>query len=86
MPERPRLSIIIPVYNEAENLEKLIPKINALHLTHCEIIVVDDGSSDGSADVALKAGANVIRHPYNIGNGAAVKTGMRAANGKLILL
>ena len=63
MPERPRLSIIIPVYNEAENLEKLIPKINALRLTHCEIIVVDDGSSDGSADVALKAGANVVAPP-----------------------
>src|ERR1043166_5994571 len=86
MPDRPQLSIIIPVYNEAENLEKLLLKISGLKLAGSEIIVVDDGSSDGSADVALKAGANVIRHPYNIGNGAAVKTGMRAASGRLILL
>jgi glycosyltransferase involved in cell wall biosynthesis len=86
MAERRQLSIIIPVYNEAENLEKLLPKIGALELAGTEIIVVDDGSSDGSAEVALKAGVNVIRHPYNIGNGAAVKTGMRAANGNLILL
>jgi len=86
MPDRPQLSIIIPVYNEADNLEKLLLKISGLKLAGSEIIVVDDGSSDGSADVALKAGANVIRHPYNIGNGAAVKTGMRAASGRLILL
>ncbi|HEY7168762.1 MAG TPA: glycosyltransferase family 2 protein [Candidatus Binatia bacterium] len=86
MPDWRQLSIIIPVFNEAQNLEKILAKINALKLANSEIIVVDDGSSDGSAEIALRAGANVIRHPYNIGNGAAVKTGIRAANGKLILL
>lgn len=80
------LSIIIPVFNEAENLAEVIGKIHSLNLPPVEIIVVDDGSTDDSADIALGAGANVVRHPYNIGNGAAVKSGMRAAKGRLILL
>jgi glycosyltransferase involved in cell wall biosynthesis len=81
-----QVSIVIPVFNEAENLEGVIKKITVLDLPGCEIIVVDDGSTDGSADVALKVGANVIRHPYNIGNGAAVKSGIRVARGKIIVL
>ena len=85
-PDGCQVSIVIPVFNEAENLEGVIKKIRVLDLPGCEIIVVDDGSTDGSADVALKAGANVIRHPYNIGNGAAVKSGIRVARGKIILL
>ena len=79
-------SIIVPVYNEAANLKKLLGQIHGLELPKCEIIVVDDGSSDGSAAAAMAAGANVVRHPYNIGNGAAVKSGMRAAKGKVIVL
>jgi len=85
-PDGCQFSIVIPAFNEAENLETVIKKVTALGLPSCEIIVVDDGSTDGSADVALKAGANVVRHPYNIGNGAAVKTGIRAARGRIILL
>ena len=50
-------SIIVPVYNEAANLKKLLGKIRALGLTDSEIIVVDDGSSDGSADIAMAAAA-----------------------------
>jgi glycosyltransferase involved in cell wall biosynthesis len=79
------ISIVIPVFNEAESLAPLLGKLRALSLPNAEIIVVDDGSTDGSADVATKAGANVIRHPYNIGNGAAVKNGIRAARGKLLI-
>jgi glycosyltransferase involved in cell wall biosynthesis len=79
-------SIIVPVYNEAENLRKLIGQIHSLRLPDSEIIVVDDGSSDGSAAIAMAAGANVVRHPYNIGNGAAVKSGMRAAKGRFIVM
>ena len=80
------ISIVIPVFNEAVGLAELLGKIHALELAQAEVIVVDDGSSDGSAEVALEAGANVIRHPYNIGNGAAVKSGIRAAQGRLIVL
>jgi len=80
------ISIIIPVFNEAETLASLIEKIHALRLARAEIIIVDDGSTDGSAEIALNAGASVIRHPYNIGNGAAVKSGIRGARGKFLLL
>jgi glycosyltransferase involved in cell wall biosynthesis len=80
------ISIVIPVFNEAENLANVLGQIQGLKLAQAEIIVVDDGSTDGSAETAMGAGANVVRHPYNIGNGAAVKTGMRAARGRLIVL
>jgi len=85
-PDGCQVSIVIPAFNEAESLEAVIKKITMLGLPGCEIIVVDDGSTDGSSDVALKAGANVIRHPYNIGNGAAVKSGIRVARGRTIVL
>jgi glycosyltransferase involved in cell wall biosynthesis len=80
------VSIIIPVFNEAEKLAEMLHRIRALQLAGSEIIVVDDGSTDGSAKIAIETGANVIRHPYNIGNGAAVKSGMRAARGRLLIL
>lgn len=82
----PEISIVIPAFNEAENLAELLDKIHALTLPPTEIIVVDDGSTDRTAEVAENGGATVIRHPYNIGNGAAVKNGIRAARGQNILL
>src|SRR5437867_7859622 len=86
MASRCEISIVIPVFNEAATLAMLLGKVQALRLSRTEIIVVDDGSADESAEIALSAGASVIRHPYNIGNGAAVKSGMRAARGKVIVL
>lgn len=80
------ISIVIPVFNEAENLARMLENIRDLALPRTEIVVVDDGSSDGSGDVAESAGASVVRHPYNIGNGAAVKSGIRAARGRVIVL
>ncbi|HEY7316195.1 MAG TPA: glycosyltransferase family 2 protein [Candidatus Binatia bacterium] len=80
------ISIVIPVFNEAGKLAELLNNIRALRLANSEIIVIDDGSTDGSADAAMSGGANVIRHPYNIGNGAAIKTGIRAARGRFLVL
>jgi glycosyltransferase involved in cell wall biosynthesis len=79
------ISIIIPVFNEAGKLQELLNNIRALRLANSEIIVIDDGSTDGSADAAMAGGANVIRHPYNIGNGAAIKSGIRAARGRFLV-
>jgi len=84
--DRYHVSIIIPVFNEAENLGPLLDKIAALSLPSHEIIVVDDGSTDGSGAVAEQAGVKIVRHPYNIGNGAAVKSGIRAASGRWLVL
>ena len=85
MANRCDISIVIPVYNEAGTLAALLGKVQALKLPQAEVIVVDDGSTDASADIALNAGASVIRHPYNIGNGAAIKSGIRAARGRLLV-
>ncbi len=80
-----RLSIIIPAYNEGEIIGETIQAILGLKIEGSELIVVDDGSTDETAKVASNAGARVISHPYNIGNGAAVKTGIRASRGKVLV-
>lgn len=86
MADAHELSVILPVFNEAENLSGLLKELQALQLPACEVIVVDDGSIDGSAKIAASLGAKVVSHPYNIGNGAAIKSGIRAARGKLLVL
>lgn len=86
MADRVYLSVIIPVFNEAQNVPGLLDRIHSLDLPQSELIVVDDGSTDGSAEIAEKKGARVVRHPYNIGNGAAIKNGIRAARGKFVIL
>ena len=67
-----RVSVVIPCYNEAQTIGDIVRKIRSLS-SDFEILVIDDGSSDNTADKASHAGATVYRHPYNIGNGAAVK-------------
>lgn len=79
------LSVVIPAYNEAESVGEVVSRLRQLKPA-AEIIVVDDGSSDDTAKVALAAGAKVLRQPYNKGNGAAVKAGVRAAHGDVILM
>ena len=82
----PRVSIVIPAFNEETVIGVVLDQILALRLD-AEVIVVNDGSTDATADVArARRNVRVIEHPYNIGNGAAVKTGIRAAHGEVILL
>src|SRR5204863_4951803 len=85
MAEPSSITVIIPAFNEAESIGPVLAALHAV-ATWQEILVVDDGSSDGTAERARAAGARVIAHPYNKGNGAAVKSGIRAAAGEYILI
>jgi glycosyltransferase involved in cell wall biosynthesis len=80
-----RFSVVIPARNEEAGLTRLLPQL-ARHLPPgTEIIVVNDGSDDGSVAVCAAHGVKVISHPYPKGNGAAVKTGARAATGDVLI-
>ena len=81
---RSTVSVIIPACNESETIGELVAEIRRLH-PGFEIIVIDDGSKDDTAAVAERSGAVVYRHPYNIGNGAAVKSGIRVASGSILV-
>jgi glycosyltransferase involved in cell wall biosynthesis len=78
-------SVIIPAYNEAESVAEVVRQL-ASTASWREIIVIDDGSTDETSLAACRAGARVVRHPYNKGNGASVKTGIRTAEGEFILI
>ena len=79
------VSILIPAYDEGPVVGDVIRALRAAAPWH-EILLIDDGSSDETARFAAEAGATVLRHPYNKGNGAAVKTGLRAATGEYVLV
>jgi len=80
-----RVSVVVPAYNEGGSIATLVSELRSAGPWR-EIIVVDDGSSDETARRAADAGARVVRHPYNKGNGASVKTGIRQANGEYVLI
>lgn len=78
------LSLILPAKNEGRSIGAVVRQIVAL-IPDAEVIVVNDGSSDDTAQQASNAGARVISHPYCKGNGAAIKTGARAASGSTLV-
>lgn len=80
----PRLSIVLPAKNEAASLDVVLPKLKAA-FPDGEVLVVDDGSEDGTSTVCGKHGVRVLRHPYSMGNGAAIKTGARNARGDVVV-
>lgn len=79
-----KISVVLPAKNEAAGLPRTLTSLRKL-LPDVELIVVDDGSIDETAVVALELGAKVISSPYSMGNGAAIKRGARAASGEIIV-
>lgn len=79
-----KISIVLPAKNESAAIGQTIAQIQLLELAH-EVIVVNDGSTDQTKQVAETAGAKVVTHPYSKGNGAAIKTGARTATGDIIV-
>jgi glycosyltransferase involved in cell wall biosynthesis len=84
-----KLSVIIPVYNEVESIKIILKRVQETKLAK-EIVVVDDGSKDGTRDVLKKLGGkngvHIILHERNQGKGAAVRTGLAAAKGDILLI
>lgn len=79
-----KVSVIVPAFNEAQTVGDVIKEISKLYPDY-EVIVINDGSKDDTASVAKEAGAIVYSHPYNIGNGAAIKSGIRIASGEVLV-
>ncbi|MDO8527024.1 MAG: glycosyltransferase family 2 protein [Deltaproteobacteria bacterium] len=81
-----KLSVILAVYNEAGNIAPLVRSIRNVISSTDELIVVDDASTDTTAQEIDPALAILVRHPVNRGKGAAIRTGIGAASGELVLL
>lgn len=85
LPSGTTLSIVIPAYNEAAGIRAVLSRICGDY-PDAEVIVVDDGSTDGTGDQLQGLPVRAVRSPYNKGNGASVKAGIRAARGDYVLL
>ena len=85
---RNMISVVLPVYNEEEGIKEIVNNIkDVMDSYKCEIIAVDDGSKDNSGKILDGIdGIKVIHNPYNLGYGASIKTGIRAAKGDWILI
>jgi glycosyltransferase involved in cell wall biosynthesis len=79
-----RLSIVLPAKNEVETISKIVGRVREV-CSNAEILVIDDGSNDGTAKLAGYCGVSVVSHPYSMGNGAAIKTGARVASGDILV-
>jgi glycosyltransferase involved in cell wall biosynthesis len=79
------VSVIIPAFEEAGVIGRVVDALRGA-ATWKEVLVIDDGSSDQTSAEAASAGARVVRHPYNKGNGASVKTGIRNATGEYVVI
>jgi glycosyltransferase involved in cell wall biosynthesis len=88
MPQAPagcdQVTIVLPARNEAATVGNLLEAIGGMY-PEAEVLLVDDGSTDSTADIARRAGARVIRQPYRKGNGAAVKRGAVEAKGDTLV-
>ena len=80
----PLISVILPAKNEAANLISLLPKLKSSY-PDFEIIVVNDGSTDNTKQICEENAVTVYAHPYSMGNGAAIKTGARMAQGQIFV-
>lgn len=85
MSTTPEVTIIMPAYNEGPAIGATVKRVKELY-PDFEVLVIDDGSSDDTAQNAREAGATVHEQPYNIGNGAAIKAGIRRAKGEFIIM
>jgi glycosyltransferase involved in cell wall biosynthesis len=79
------VTIVLPAFNERASVGSVVTSLLAVARWH-EVLVIDDGSDDGTGPAAQAAGARVVRHPYNKGNGASVKTAIRSAASDWILI
>jgi glycosyltransferase involved in cell wall biosynthesis len=79
------VTIVVPAFNESGSIGGVVTALRSAASWH-EVIVIDDGSTDGTGKAARDAGAREVRHPYNKGNGAAVKSGIRAATGEWVAI
>jgi glycosyltransferase involved in cell wall biosynthesis len=80
------ISVVLPAYDEATTIGPLVRACLAHTPTPCEVVVVDDGSADGTSRVAELAGARVVRLPQNRGKGVAVREGLAAARGDIVVM
>ena len=80
-----KVSIVVPAYNEEDGLGQVLEKVKSVVGDECEVIVVDDASTDRTYEITQRAGVRVVRHRRNRGYGAALKTGIRAASGEVVV-